>query len=272
MNIKKRLLPGALLVTVTGLCVLLSRPSRLLFFVVLGIMSAFELEKVMKQAGYPISRVLLSGYVVGQGILCWFSVNPLWMGAWYALAVFAAMFWGILQPEKGAKFAMGNIFLLGWPFVFYAIALHAAASDIWLAVMLLAIISSWICDSMALIGGKLLGKRKLSPQVSPNKTWEGAVSGALFSIVAGYLVYLFLRNSDCPVPVVPCMVIALVSSSFGQIGDLAASLVKRMAGVKDYSHLLPEHGGIMDKMDSILFSVASAYGMLLLMQSYFSVC
>ncbi|MGM9615615.1 MAG: phosphatidate cytidylyltransferase [Oscillospiraceae bacterium] len=258
MNIKKRLLPAALIVLVTGACVLLSRPTRVLFFVALGIMSAFELQEVLKEAGYPISRALLSVYIAAQGVLCWFRVEPLWMCVLYALAVFAAMFWGILQPDKGAKFAVGNVFVLGWPFAFYAIILYAAASDIWLPVMLLAILGGWACDSMALIGGKLCGKHKLSPRVSPNKTWEGAIIGAVFSVLAGFLISLILK-SFYPVPALTCMIIALVASSFGQVGDLAASLIKRMAGVKDYGSLMPEHGGIMDKMDSMLFSIPAAY-------------
>lgn len=258
MNIKKRLLPATLIVLVTGACILLSRPTRVLFFVVLGILSAFELENVLKEAGVPISKLFLSLYVAVQGILCWFGVPALWMTAWYALAVFAAMFWGVLQPDKGAKFAMGNVFALGWPFIFYAIALHAAASNIWLPVMLLAILSGWACDSMALIGGKLLGKHKLSPRVSPNKTWEGAIIGAVFSVLAGFLISLILK-SFYPVPALTCMIVALIASSFGQVGDLAASLIKRLAGVKDYGSLMPEHGGIMDKMDSILFSISACY-------------
>lgn len=271
MNIKKRLLPAALIVLVTGACILLSRPTRVLFFAVLGVMSAFELENVLKEAEVPVSRLLLSVYIAGQGILCWFGVPALWMIVWYVLAVFASMFWGILQPDKGARFAMGNVFALGWPFIFYAIALHAAASDIWLPVLLLAILSSWACDSMALIGGKLLGKHKLSPRVSPNKTWEGAVTGAVFSVLAGYLISLILK-SFYPVSAGTCMIVALVASSFGQVGDLAASLIKRLAGVKDYGHLMPEHGGIMDKMDSILFSIAAAYLCLYLAGNIAGVC
>lgn len=258
MNIKTRLLPAALIVLVTGAGLLLSRPTRVLFFVALGIMSAFELENVLKEADVPVSKLLLSVYAAGQGVLCWLGVPALWMAAWYALAVFASMFWGILQPDKGARFAMGNVFALGWPFAFYAVALHAAASDIWLPVMLLAILGGWACDSMALIGGKLLGKRKLSPRVSPNKTWEGAVIGAVFSVLAGFLISLILK-SFYPVPAGVCMIVALIASSFGQVGDLAASLIKRLAGVKDYGHLMPEHGGIMDKMDSMLFSIPAAY-------------
>ncbi len=258
MNIKKRLLPAALIVIVSLGCILLCRPTRVLFFMALGVVSAIEVYNVLKAADMPMFRELPIIYIVVHGVLCFLGVSAVWLIAWYAIAAFAAMFRGVLQPEIGAKFTIGTAFVLLWPFGFYAIALHAAASDAYLPVLLLSILSTWACDSMALIGGKAWGKHKLSPAVSPNKTWEGAIVGGLSSILAGFLIYLILK-SFYPVPVLTCMITALVASTFGQAGDLVASLIKRMAGVKDYGNLMPEHGGIMDKMDSILFSIASAY-------------
>lgn len=258
MNIKKRLLPAALIVIVTWACILLGRPTRVLFFAALAVVSAAELTNVLQKAEIPVARALLIVYIVGHGVLCYIVVPVVWMIAWFALAAFAAMFWGVLRPDQGAKCAIGTSFALAWPFAFYAIALHAAASDACLPVMMLAILSSWACDSMALIGGKACGKHKLAPKVSPNKTWEGAIIGGLCSILAGVLIHLMLR-SVYPVPVLTCMIVSFVASSFGQVGDLAASLIKRLAGVKDYGHLMPEHGGIMDKMDSVLFAIAAAY-------------
>ncbi len=258
MNIKKRLLPAAIIVIVTFGCILLSRVTRVWFFTALGIVSVFELDNVLRAAELPVSKPILVGYIVGQTILCFFQMDFLWMAALLAAAAFAAFLDVILKPEQGARQAVGTVFALLWPCGFYAIALHAAASEVWMPVLLLAILGTWACDSMALIGGKYCGKHKLAPAVSPNKTWEGAVIGGLSAFVAGYLIYLMMRNTYY-VPAMVCMIVTLVASSFGQVGDLAASLLKRMAGVKDYGHLMPEHGGIMDKMDSMLFAIPAAY-------------
>ena len=258
MNIKKRLLPAAIIVIVTIGCILLSRPTRILFFAVLGVMSAFELDHVLNGAELSVSKPLLTAYIVAQALLCFFRVPVLWMAALLALAAFAAFFEVILLPERGAHRTVATVFALLWPCGFYGLVLHAAASDIWLPVLLIGILGTWACDSMALIGGKILGKRKLAPAVSPNKTWEGAITGALSSILAGYLISLVLK-SFVQIPALPCMLTALIASSFGQVGDLSASLIKRMAGVKDYGQLMPEHGGIMDKMDSMLFAIPAAY-------------
>ena len=258
MNIKKRLLPAALIVIVTFGCILLSRVTRVGFFALLAVMSAFELAHVLKEAEIPVSRELLIVYILVHSVLCYLGASAGRMVAWYAFCAFAAMFLGVLRGGKGEKLAVGTVFGLLWPFGFYALTIHAAASYAWLPVLTIAILGTWVCDSMALIGGKLLGKHKLAPEVSPNKTWEGAVSGGVFAIIAGWLISLILKKA-APVPVLPCMVISFAASCFGQIGDLAASLIKRLAGVKDYGHLMPEHGGIMDKMDSMLFAIPAAY-------------
>lgn len=258
MNIKKRLLPAALIVVLTVGCTLLGRPTRVLFFTALAVVSAFELENVMREAGYPADRWLWGAYILLHGVLC-YAGAPVWvMIVLFGFFAFIVLLIGILRPSLGGKYAVAELFGLMWPFGFYAVMLHAAASERWLPVLALAVLSAWACDSMALIGGKLMGKHKLAPGVSPNKTWEGTLIGAAFSVLAGYLIHLMLLKAY-PLPALVCMAIALVSSSLGQIGDLAASLIKRMAGVKDYGHLMPEHGGIMDKTDSMLFAIPSAY-------------
>lgn len=261
--IKKRIVPCIIIVVVTLGCVLLSRPTRILFFMALGVASAFELKNVLGEIGLPVSRALLGAYIAAHGILCWARVPVIWMIALFCLAAFAGMFWGVLRPETGSRFAVGNLFCLAWPYAFYAVILYAAASDAWAPVLLIAIPGTWACDSVALLAGKAFGKHKLAPKVSPNKTWEGSVGGALAAVLAGWLISLVLK-SVYPVPAGLCILVTFLASCFGQIGDLSASLIKRAAGVKDYGHIMPEHGGIMDKTDSMLFAVPAAFFCLLL--------
>lgn len=114
----------------------------------------------------------------------------------------------------------------------------------------------WICDSAAFFGGTALGKHKLFPRVSPNKTWEGAVFGFIFAIItmviAKFVVLDFLEWIDV-------IVFGLIIGIIGQLGDLVESLIKRDAGVKDSSALIPGHGGIFDRFDSLLFSSPVIY-------------
>jgi phosphatidate cytidylyltransferase len=114
----------------------------------------------------------------------------------------------------------------------------------------------WICDTAAFHVGSAIGKHKLFPRVSPNKSWEGAVAGFVFAILsavaAKYLVldYLSLGNA---------IVIGTIVGTIGQIGDLAESLLKRDAGVKDSSNLIPGHGGAFDRFDSLLLVSPCVY-------------
>jgi phosphatidate cytidylyltransferase len=114
----------------------------------------------------------------------------------------------------------------------------------------------WICDSAAYFGGSALGKHKLFPRVSPNKTWEGAVFGFIFAILtvvaARYLVLDFLSWRVV-------LSIGLIVGIIGQMGDLIESLLKRDAGVKDSSALIPGHGGIFDRFDSLLMTAPFVY-------------
>lgn len=109
----------------------------------------------------------------------------------------------------------------------------------------------WICDSAAYFGGLSLGKHKLFPRVSPKKSWEGAVFGFIFAVLAmiaaHYLVLDFLTLGEA-------VTIGIIVGTVGQLGDLVESLVKRDAEVKDSSSLIPGHGGIFDRFDSLLFS------------------
>lgn len=259
MDIQKRFVPAVLIVVVTFGCILLSRFTRIMFFLALAVESAYELQKVLKGADMPVSTQLPVAYITLQAVLCGVGASPVWMVALFALAAFAAMFWTVLQPSRGARFAIDHMFVLLWPFGFYAIILHAAASDVWLMVLVLAVLGAWACDCMALIGGKYLGVHKMAPVVSPHKTWEGAITGGLSAILAGMLISWILGWNFWM-----CVCVSFVASCFGQVGDLTASLFKRMAGVKDYGHLMPEHGGIMDKMDSMLFAIPAAYFLLAL--------
>ena len=108
----------------------------------------------------------------------------------------------------------------------------------------------WICDSAAFFVGRRFGKHKLAPKTSPNKTIEGAIGGMLFTGIYCFIYgILILQTSNLWV----VLVVPLVVGTIGQVGDLFESYLKRGAGIKDSSNLLPGHGGVLDRFDSILF-------------------
>lgn len=125
-------------------------------------------------------------------------------------------------------------------------------------------IGSWGSDTCAYAVGRLIGKHKAFPVLSPKKSWEGCVGGVVGAALIG-LIYALVFQDKIATPMNPVILIPLVagiSSVFAQIGDLAASAIKRENEIKDYGTLIPGHGGIMDRFDSVIFIAPAVYYLL----------
>lgn len=154
---------------------------------------------------------------------------------------------GLCLPALIGIQQLGPLFGTGEKFSFYMI----------MAIL----VSIWTCDSFAYYGGRLFGKHKLFERVSPKKTWEGAISGAFGAVGA----MLAMRALALPfLTITDAILMGLICGIFGQLGDLAESHLKRDAGVKDSSQLIPGHGGILDRFDSLLFVSPMIYLYLLI--------
>lgn len=123
----------------------------------------------------------------------------------------------------------------------------------WLLFILFAI---WASDTFAYLTGKTIGRHKLSPYVSPNKTVEGAIGGLAGAAIAGYVMNKYLALG---MPITEAAALSVILGVIGIIGDLAESLLKRSAGVKDSGSVIPGHGGVLDRIDSLLFPVPFVY-------------
>ncbi len=131
-------------------------------------------------------------------------------------------------------------------------------------LLFFALALNWIGDTAAYYAGRLLGRHKLAPLVSPKKTWEGAGASVVASIAFGLLYLGYFM------PLVPWWEVAglaVLGNIAGQFGDLAESAIKRGAGVKDSGNLLPGHGGMLDRVDSSLFALPAVYLLFTLIQS-----
>ncbi len=182
-----------------------------------------------------------------------------------AVAVFLSFFLFIVEILKGGKgssvvFNIGatlmGFFYCGVGLAYLVVIRNSFSEGLLWVVFLLFI--TWACDVFAYIIGKIAGSTPLSPNISPAKTVEGAVGGILGSIsVALGFAYWFLK------PVLPVVIMALCLSIVGQLGDLAESLIKRQANVKDSGKIIPGHGGVLDRVDSLLFNAPIFYYLLL---------
>ncbi|NLN48476.1 MAG: phosphatidate cytidylyltransferase [Clostridiales bacterium] len=127
------------------------------------------------------------------------------------------------------------------------------------AMVWLPFLTAWLSDTFAYFSGVYFGKNKLCPKISPKKTVEGSLGGifgsTVFSIIAGIL----FKKIGIDIPLYHYGIIGVLSGITGQIGDLFASSIKRFCKVKDFGSILPGHGGILDRFDSILFTAPTVY-------------
>jgi len=165
----------------------------------------------------------------------------------------------VFLPDKEGLFhswawTMGGILYIGW-LLGLLVALRLDAGRDWLFLPLFATFGS---DTAAYFIGKAIGRHKMAPGISPGKTWEGAAAG-LFGAVIISLLFILNTPLQLPLNYWQAIVLGLLISVFGQLGDLVESRLKRNFSVKDSGNLMPGHGGLLDRLDSILFAGVVVY-------------
>lgn len=153
-----------------------------------------------------------------------------------------------LYSITDAFYLIGGLFFLGTSF-----SLLILIRNISLNLIIYLFLITTLTDSYAYITGSLIGKHKLLKEISPNKTWEGMIGGTLFGVIISAIFYFVVINPD--VSLFQISLITLFLSIIGQFGDLCFSAIKRYFNIKDFSNIMPGHGGILDRFDSIIFVI-----------------
>ncbi|MFD2999734.1 phosphatidate cytidylyltransferase [Pontibacter toksunensis] len=154
------------------------------------------------------------------------------------------------QPFTNIAFTIVGVVYVAGPFGLLHLLAYLEGEYTWQPILGLMLLI-WASDTGAYIAGKNFGKHKLFERISPGKTWEGWIGGTLFSIGVGYVLSLFLLDLQ----VYQWVGVAIIVSVFGVLGDLSESMLKRSLGVKDSGTLLPGHGGLLDRFDSLLMAI-----------------
>jgi phosphatidate cytidylyltransferase len=224
-----------------------------IFALVVGLFSALSVEEFFSLAekqgiGRPGRWFLVLAAGVSVSFLGGFGWVLSVVVVTGMLLMTAAIFAGSLQSALGrVGMGLGSIVYCPLPLGYLVIIPRERI------LLLLAIV--WFGDTAAYYGGRTLGRHLLAPKVSPKKTVEGAVAGLIGSIVAGAIGGTYLLHESLPTVVW----ISFVTAIAGQLGDLAESILKRSAGVKDSSSIMPGHGGILDRLDSLFFATPMFY-------------
>jgi len=171
-------------------------------------------------------------------------------------AVVLSLIWLLLRPQKEGAFTgwawtMAGILYVGW-LLSHLVALRGL--DDGRNWVFLALLVTFASDTAAFFVGRALGRHHLAPRISPGKTWEGTIAGFLGAIIVSLLFTMLL-----PISYWQAVLLGFLVSLFGQLGDLAESLLKRNIGVKDSGRLLPGHGGALDRIDSVVFAGVVVY-------------
>lgn len=227
--------------------------------ILVGIICYYEYSGLV--AGHGIARPGGFGLMAGIIVLFWPAALPaLDLICAFTLLTAAAFIAGLRLPDLREMLPQVACGLLGAFYAFapwrFAIALRKESVHL----LFFALALNWAGDSLAYYVGRMIGRHKLAPVVSPKKTWEGAIGGAGGSLLFGVL---YLGHFLPRLPWWEVAVLAVAANIAGQLGDLAESAMKRGAAVKDSGNILPGHGGLLDRLDSSMFALPVVYALFL---------
>lgn len=247
----KRVLTALLLIPT--FCYLILWAPLVAFLAAVALVSALCFREYSELASlHEIEKPGVFGYVAGLLVL----FLPGKDFAFLVLVAILAMALALRSRELAEALPAAAALLLGVVYVFGSmrcgIDLHAI-SPYWL---FFALSLNWAGDIAALYVGRLIGRHKMAPRVSPGKSWEGAAASVIASVAYGALYFPRLLPS---VPLLEGLGLTAIANIAGQFGDLCESGLKRGAGVKDSGTLLPGHGGWLDRLDSSLFALPVVY-------------
>jgi phosphatidate cytidylyltransferase len=251
---KKKILMGSLLVPPILFLIVIGPPAVLSLMVLLA---TFVGLREFYTLALPNSKGIERFTGIGLGLILSFlvirgefkAILPFFV---LLLLVLSLLFLAISQNLPSTISRMGillfGILFIGFLFPHVSLIRNMVEGRVW---VLLLIVTVWAGDIFAFLSGSLFGKHKLYPKISPNKTYEG-LGGAIVGSILVALVYkiFFIRRMDMGL----CILLAIGLAVFGQLGDFTESMLKRSAQVKDSGSLIPGHGGMLDRMDSFLFS------------------
>lgn len=259
-NLISRILTGIVFVSVILVCILVSEYTYALIFCLIQVLALSEFYKLIENA-YKInlSKAVntIGGFLLFAGAFVYFSglVNSSVVFLPY-ICYFIYLFISELFLKKKdpilslAYSVLGQIYL-AVPFSMLSYVVFSYGSGYHYVYILALLVMIWVNDSFAYLSGVTMGKHKMFERISPKKSWEGFAGGALCTIGSSFIFAHFFPG----MPTFGWIGFSIIVIVFGTFGDLIESLMKRTMNIKDSGNILPGHGGILDRFDSLILSI-----------------
>lgn len=262
-ELARRLITGTLYVLLLLSSIFLSPAAFDFLFMAFGLACIYEYKRLVRLRFYYIFMAYLALwwayiYILPERVSVYVLLG-------ITLAVDVALLWYLFTKKPVVKLSLPKKFIIGLFYIgggciFLTMLPHNEKGFSQFLIMGVFILI-WVNDSFAYLVGKNFGRTKLFPRISPKKTVEGTLGGFGFSLIAAYLMARFTDSLNLQ----QWLVLAVVIGIMGSLGDLLESKFKRVAGVKDSGAILPGHGGMLDRLDSLIFAAPFVYLALLLM-------
>lgn len=265
------------------------------FVAVIGIVGALEMCNMLEKRGIKVSRFLSSMFIVALYFSVVLAVQmkvELFMALLYMLDTciiyLAVIFVYELIIVKEDRFrqattiALNSLLVMIYPALLLGVFFIINHIEVFTTLAidvpnlsLIFIVFIWgialLSDTFAYLVGSTLRGPKLCPKISPNKSWSGAIGGVIGGVLMGVITYLLIKNIDCmnviltgtKISLAWLMVLGGVGSAVSQVGDIFESWLKRRAGVKDSGNFMPGHGGMLDRVDALMFALVFVGGILI---------
>jgi len=249
----QRTISAVFLVIIIAAMLILGGNVLLAFLAAISLIGMSELYRIWDIHKAPLG---ILGYLAAVIYYAMLHLNKSehWLALTFALVVLLMAVYVLSYPKYKIDAVMVSLFGFFYVAVMLSCIYRIRQLNSGIYLVWMVFVCSWISDTFAYLVGVTMGKHKFVPRLSPKKTIEGVIGGIVGAALVGAIYGLILEKfTDIESAVVMCTVIGGVGSVVSQIGDLAASAIKRNNDIKDYGKLIPGHGGILDRFDSVIF-------------------